>query len=220
MPQFDLNKFKDFFVYFDPNNPQKKEAVKRLYDSILEARPDLLTDEAYWVQAWRTRPPAPPPPPGPPAGTAKVSCQGNITLQAQHYSDSCGQCCAAMLITDLSSPAKSVDDYWVRARYGFNLLGALNTNTGGNHWIDAGNFSSSMWDSIYNSIKNGKAVMIGLNGPAFSPSGYGHILLIVAIDGNNVVLADPNGGHWRTESKQTIENCPPHSEGKFVFRVA
>jgi len=44
-------------------------------------------------------------------------------------------------------------------------------------------------------------------------------LLIVAMDGDKVTLADPNGGYWRVETKKTIESCPPHTEGKFVFMV-
>lgn len=214
METFSLDKFRDFFRYYDDDSPQKKEAIKRLYEGM---DPKLLTDEAYWVKAWRTRPAPPDHPPAPLAGSGKVSVQDLIKIQPQHLHDSCGQTCVAMTIKALGG--KSVDDYWVKNNYGFNLLGCLNGNTGGLMWRDAGDFNPSMWDSIYASLKNKHPVIIGLNGPAFSLSGYGHILLIVAMDGDKVTLADPNGGYWRVETKKTIESCPPHTEGKFVFMV-
>lgn len=211
---FGLDKFRDFFRYYDDDSPQKKEAIKRLFEAM---DPKLLNDGAYWVKAWRTRPPAPARPPTPPTGTGKVSVQASIKIQAQHKSKSCGQTCVAMVVTAFGG--KVVDDYWVDGNYGFGLLNCLNNNTGDLNWGDAGDFKPAMWNDIYASLKNGHPVIIGLNGPEFSPSGYGHILLIVAMDGDKVTLADPNGGYWRVETKKTIESCPPHTEGKFVFMV-
>jgi hypothetical protein len=112
-----------------------------------------------------------------------------------------------------------VNDYWIDQYYGYNLIGALNENCEGRKWGDVGNFRPSMWDAIHSNLSKGWPTIIGLNGPEFSPSGYGHIVLITAIDGNNVGLADPNGGVWRTVTKELIETCPAHTEGKFVFMV-
>lgn len=219
MPQFDETKFLDFWEYYETSSLQHREAARRLYREILAVKPDLLTDEAYWVEAYRKRPaPSPLPPTSAqlkPSG--KVSIQSKIKIQAQHMPKSCGQTCVAMSINYLG--ARNVDDYWVNQQYGYNLLGALNENSGGKKWADVGNFNPNMWDSIYNSIKKGFPVIIGLNGPEFSPSGYGHIVMIVSIDGNNVGIADPNGGVWRMATKQLIETCPDHTEGKFVFMV-
>jgi len=221
MAKISLEKLKDFFRHYDDNSPQKKEAIKRLYDALEQDAPGHLEESSYWITAWRTRPTPAPTPPAPPSPPAKVSVQKYIKIQAQHTSKSCGQTCVAMVINYLGKLKKPADDYWVDRYYGYNLLGALNDNCGGKKWADVGNFKSSMWDAISHNLSKGlPGAIVGLNGPEFSPSGYGHILMIVSIDGNSVGLADPNGGVWRTVTKQLIETCPAHTEGKFVFMVA
>jgi lysozyme len=361
---FDLSKFRDFFRYYDDTSPQKREAVKRLYDDLVGHRPELLQDASYWVQAWRKRmePPATPPgrhitadglrliqnseglrlkayqdsvgvwtigyghtatahpgmeitndqadallrkdlawaedavtrlvtvpitdgqfsalvsftfnlgagalgestllrkinagkfveagnefgkwvfaggqelpglvtrrsserqmfltasPPMPPSTAGvKASIQGQVRPIAQQTSKSCGLACVAMAINLLGG--KHVDDLWVQDHYGYGLLPALNENSGGKKWVDVGNFTASMWPAIRENLLEGCPTIIGLNGPEFSPSGYGHILLIVSVEGNNVGLADPNGGKFRQVSKSLVENCPAHTDGKFVFMV-
>ena len=37
------------------------------------------------------------------------------------------------------------------------------------------------------------------------------------IDGDSVILGDPNGGGFRTTTRREIENVPGHSQGKFLF---
>lgn len=220
MPPFDLAKFRQFFAYYDEKSPQHKEAVKRLFEAVHALDPKIMSDEAYWVEAYRKRPKPAPLPVVPPESSGKVSIQGRIQIQPQHMPRSCGQTCVAMAINYLKPRKPLIDDYWVDRNYGYDLLGALNQNCGGKKWADVGNFKPSMWDAIYHNLSKGlPGAIIGLNGPEFSPSGYGHILMIVSIDGNNVGLADPNGGEWRTETKHTIETCPDHTEGKFVFMV-
>jgi hypothetical protein len=178
-----------------------------------------MSDESYWVSAYRKRPTPAPVPTVPPESSGKVSIQSRMHIQAQHMPKSCGQTCVAMAINYLKGKG-SVDDYWVDQHYRYDLVGALNDNCGGKKWADVGNFKPSMWDAIYHNLSKGlPGAIIGLNGPEFSPSGYGHILMIVSIHGNNVGLADPNGGVWRTVTKKLIETCPDHTEGKFVFMV-
>lgn len=217
MAKIEAAKFKDFFIYFEEDSPQKVEAVKRLYALIEKKAPELLEENSYWITAWRTRPPAPARPPTPPTGTGKVSVQASIKIQKQHKSKSCGQTCVAMVVTAFGG--KVVDDYWVDVNYGFGLLNCLNNNTGDLNWGDVGDFKPAMWDMIHSNLAKGWPTILFLNGPEFSPSGYGHIVLLVSIDGNNVGLADPNGGIWRTVTKSLIETCPSHTEGKAVFMV-
>jgi len=54
------------------------------------------------------------------------------------------------------------------------------------------------------------------NGPGFS-SGAGHIMCIVALKGDKVVVADPNGGYFRTVTRQQWENAARNPQGNFLF---
>lgn len=149
--------------------------------------------------------------------SAKVSIQSKVKILAQQTPKSCGLTCVAMAINLISG--KKVDDLWVQNRYGYGLLQALNENCGGVKWVDAGNFTPSMWPAIRENLIEGMPTIIFLNGPEFSPSGYGHILMIVSMDSDNIGLADPNGGVFRTVSKNLIETCPAHTDGKAVLMV-
>ena len=46
--------FKNFFKYFDENNPKHLEAVAKLASEISVLKPELLYDEADWVKTYRT----------------------------------------------------------------------------------------------------------------------------------------------------------------------
>ena len=146
---------------------------------------------------------------------AELTLAQRISPQKQSTSKSCGQCSVAMAITTLTG--EKWRDLDVAARYGFSLLQALNGECPKHEWQDAGNFTRSMWDQVERSLAQGLPVIIGLNGPDFSPSGYGHLVLLVGVEGDRVTLADPAWGKLRTVTHKQIEDCPPHSDGKFVF---
>lgn len=147
----------------------------------------------------------------------KASVQGKVVIQAQHRSDSCGQTCVAMVITLLGEDGP-VDDNWVDQHFGFALLGALNRCTPP-HWVDAGNFAPSMWPKIEANLRKGYPSIVFLNGPDWSPSGYGHIVLIVSVNGDDLGVIDPNGGVLRAVKKRAIETAPQHTSGNAVLMV-
>ena len=60
-------------------------------------------------------------------------------------------------------------------------------------------------------------MIMGLNGPEFSPSGRGHIVTLLSIEGDQVRYADPADGTIKTTTKQAIQNAPGHPQGKFFF---
>jgi hypothetical protein len=109
-----------------------------------------------------------------------------------------------------------VDDNYVNRNYGFALLAALNAECKV-AWKDLGDLTKSKWALIRKNLLAGYPVIIGLNGPTFSPSGIGHIVLITGMAGNKVMFSDPNGGRDRTVDQAEMENCPPHPDGKFIF---
>lgn len=137
---------------------------------------------------------------------------------AQSNSVSCGQASVAMSVNALTG--KKLRDTDISSRYGFNLIGALNAESkqAGYVWKDGGNFSKSKWPLLEKKLNREKTpVMIGLNGPEFSPSGRGHIVTLVSMEGDKVRYADPADGTIKTTTRRSIESCPSHPDGKFIF---
>ena len=145
---------------------------------------------------------------------------GTLNLQplAQSNSASCGQTSVAMAINALTG--KDLRDTDIDSRYGFELLHALNSESGqaGYRWQDGGEISAASWELIDHKVNQEKTpVIVGLNGPEFSPSGRGHIVTIVKTEGDQVTFADPATGQLRTTTKQAMNNAPSHPDGNFVF---
>lgn len=140
---------------------------------------------------------------------------------AQSNSVSCGQTSVAMSINALTG--KKLTDRDIQKRYGFSLLQALNAESRGSgySWKDGGNLTRKSWSVLEQKInKKGTPVLIGLNGPAFSPSGRGHIVTLIGIEGEKVTYADPADGKVKTTTRRVIEQAPPHPDGKFLFYVS
>ncbi|HEY4000615.1 MAG TPA: papain-like cysteine protease family protein [Candidatus Xenobia bacterium] len=137
---------------------------------------------------------------------------------AQSNSISCGQTSVAMAVNALTG--KNLRDTDINARYGFGLLNALNgeTNGKGFQWRDAGELNPTAWATIDQKVNQEHTpVIVGLNGPEFSPSGHGHIVTIIHTDGENVTYADPATGTVKTTTKNAMNTAPPHPDGKFLF---
>lgn len=156
-----------------------------------------------------------------PKGTSRPGKRVNIRPLAQSNSVSCGQTSVAMSINALTG--KKLTDRDIDGRYGFSLLQALNSESRGSgfSWKDGGDMTRDKWSILEQKInKKGTPVLIGLNGPTFSPSGRGHIVTLIGIDGNKVTYADPADGKVKTTTRQAIEQAPPHPDGKFLFYVS
>lgn len=135
----------------------------------------------------------------------------------QSNSSSCGQTSVAMAVNRLTG--KSLKDTDIANNYGYGLLSALNGESkgAGYRWRDGGNFSPSKWKLLEKKLNQEKTpVIMGLNG-SFSPSGRGHIITLLAVEGDKVKYADPADGTIKTTSRQAIENAPGHPQGKFFF---
>jgi hypothetical protein len=142
----------------------------------------------------------------------------NLKVLCQNNSISCGQTSVAMAINCLTG--KNLIDSDIDQKYGFQLLNALNgeTKDSGVSWKDGGTISPSSWSLIEQKVNNEKIpVVVGLNGPEFSPSGRGHIVTITRVDGDTVYFADPSNGTVRTTTKDRMNNAPSHPDGNFIF---
>jgi len=138
-----------------------------------------------------------------------------VVPQSQHTPDSCGQTSVAMAIDALM--AKSLTDSDINSRYGYELLTALNQECAPKFAWEDKDFQTTDWPRLESQTAKGLPAVIGLNGPAFSPDGRGHIVLIAAVNGTQVTFADPARGSFRTCTKADIETAPPHPDGKFLF---
>lgn len=206
--QFAPGKLLDFFRFFDPKNPQHVEGVRRLIRSMEDKAPELLNDNAYWVQGWRTQRPKPKP-----ITLVDVSVRAKVKPLSQNHGDSCGQTAVAMAINALAG--KHFIDDTVNARYGLGLLAALNAETGWQYW-DNGDIGPDQWDDIELCLQRGGVPIAAGNGPGFS-SGAGHIMCIVALHGDKVTVADPNGGYFRDVTRRQWEQAARHPQGNFLF---
>lgn len=145
-----------------------------------------------------------------------VSVVNRVKILAQNYPKSCGQTSVAMCINSLTG--KSLTDSYIDQHFGYDLAGALNSETNMSGWTSP-DFVPGKWDEIQRQLVRGIPVVFGVNGPNWSPSGYGHIILICEIDGSKIKVADPNGGVWRSTTKNELESCPPHHDGRFWFKA-
>ena len=109
----------------------------------------------------------------------------------------------AMAVNTLTG--KNLRDLDIDGRYGFELLNALNSESAsaGFRWRDGGEISASSWELIDHKVNNEKTpVIVGLNGPEFSPSGRGHIVTIVKTEGDTVTFANPPRGRCGPPSRR------------------
>ena len=144
-----------------------------------------------------------------------ASVESKVKAQAQHRPDSCGQTSVAMAINCLTG--KSHTDETINAKYGYDLLPALNSECSSHVW-GTPDFTAQSWPLIQASLESGRPVLFAANGPDFSRSGRGHILLIVALTADGKVrMADPATGTAPTWTRAQCETAAPHPQGKWLM---
>lgn len=148
-----------------------------------------------------------------------ASLNAPVVLQPlrQSNASSCGQTSVAMAINALTG--QHLTDMDIQHRYGFALLQALNQECQGSgyRWLDLGDLTRDNWPQVARVLEQSLPVIIGLNGPEFSPSGRGHIITLTAIDQNHINYADPATGTMATTTLESLLSAPPHPDGKFIF---
>ncbi|MBT9581948.1 hypothetical protein IV102_01280 [bacterium] len=136
--------------------------------------------------------------------------------QRQHARLASGQASVAMALTHLTGQRWTGQQ--VSDAYGGNLLAALEEQT--RHlrlnWNDV-DFSSPSWAIMEKQLGRGRPVLMGLNGPVFSPTADGHVVTLLGIQGELVHFADPASGKVCCQPKREFERAPGHPIGKFVL---
>lgn len=154
--------------------------------------------------------------PSPEAG-AEVPVTLKIRPLRQLNEVSCGQACVAMCVNAITDQVLTDAD--IDRLYGFALLQALNAECRerGFEWLDGGNLTSANFRRLAGVLEQKLPVILGLNGPEFSPSGRGHIITLTALKSDQITFADPASGTFRTTTRARILVAPPHPDGKFFF---
>lgn len=213
---FAPGKLRDFFRYYDDKIPQHREAAKRLEAAMRRDAPQLLTDEADWVDAFRKGADHKPAPPAP--LVRSVNLKGRVKILAQQTGTTCGVCSCAMAVNTITGTHYN-DLTWDsrhRNKYGVDLLAGLQQDCPKHTWRDAGRPRPEVWQEVLNSLAAGCPAVCGVNGPDFS-SGAGHIVCIIGVTTTTVIFADPNGGELRELPRAAFEDAEEYPQGNFIF---
>jgi hypothetical protein len=190
MASFDAKKFFDFAFYADTSNPKHRAAYEDLYAAIQKLDPSLLTDEANWVEIYRTKPPTPP--------TLNVP----YFSQRDNYRDASRTCFSsscAMLTECLKPgtlPGAKGDDKYVEQVFnrGDSTDASVQVQTLKHFGISASFKTNGSLGTLDSLLGQGIPVPIGIlhHGPASAPSGGGHWLIVIGKE----ISTDAPGGAW------------------------
>ena len=134
----------------------------------------------------------------------------------QQTGDSAGQTAVAIAVNCLTG--KHLDGEDIYHAYGYELLRALREECPGLQWLDGGESGPDRWELVEHKVNvEGLPVILALNGPEFSVSGRGHIVLVCKVEGEKVTFADPATGNMRTSTRSNINQAPAHPQGNFFF---
>lgn len=200
MPTFPDGKLLDFFQHYEPNRPQHVEGARRLERSLREKAPELLADEAYWVQGWRSKPA--PEPDGEIRLDVPYFAQGDSDIAGQGprmcFSSSCAMLVAYLKPGALSGPGQADDIYLRRVlQYGDTTNPAAQLRALQSYGVAAQFRSNLDWDHVESQLERGKPCPIGIlhHGHVSAPSGGGHWILVIGCnaDRSRYLVHDPAG---------------------------
>jgi hypothetical protein len=191
MARFDQKKFFDFALFADAANPKHRAAYDDLYREILALKPELLSDDANWVQIHRAQPTNSP---GVPSvlNVPYYSQRDNYRGAARTcFSSSC-----AMLCKFLKPASIKGDDDYIREVFkrGDTTDAVVQVQTLKHFGVNS-RFASNMTFSTLDALlAQGIPVPIGIlhKGPSTAPSGGGHWVIVIGKE----MDAKAPGGCW------------------------
>ncbi len=187
----EVNDFKNFFKYYSGQIHQDK-AIETLYN---ELEPRLKDDLAEWVRQYRTEE-------APPSTTTGFTPVRYFS-QRDNYRDShrtCFSSSCAMLVEALKPDTlKGVhgDDFYIHKVFknGDTTEASVQLATLAEYGINAKFVQNGNVELLKSQLDKGIPVPIGIlhKGPAESPSGGGHWIIVIAYDETGFIVHDPWG---------------------------
>ena len=192
MARFDQKKFFDFALFADAANPKHRAAYDDLYREILALKPELLSDDANWVQIYRAQPTNSP---GVPSvlNVPYYSQRDNYRGAARTcFSSSCAMLCKFLKPTSIKG-----DDDYIREVFkrGDTTDAVVQVQTLKHFGVNS-RFASNMTFSTLDALlAQGIPVPIGIlhKGPSTAPSGGGHWVCVIGKEGSDYWCHDPWG---------------------------
>ena len=192
MTMFDSKKFYDFALNADPKNPKHRAAYDDLYEKIKALDPALLTDEANWVRIYRTK------------DEAKVPSVLDVPYFSQRdnyrdasrtcFSSSCAMLCEYLKPGTLKGTRG--DDKYVEEVFkrGDSTDASVQVQTLKHFGVNATFKQHGSLSNLDDLLSQAIPIPIGIlhHGPAGSPSGGGHWIIVI---GKEVDSKAP-GGAW------------------------
>lgn len=179
MPQFSSEKFLDFVTNYDPKNPNHKSGLLDFSRAVIAKQPELMADEAPWVEKYRTKPQEPVP---------------NVLAvpyfpQRDNYRDASRTCFSsscAMLLEFLKPgtlPGPKGDDIYIKKVFsiGDTTIASVQLKALASFGVKATYTTTATFAKLDSQLAAGKPVPIGIlhHGPASAPSGGGHWIIVI-----------------------------------------
>lgn len=196
MAPFPQGKLKDFFQYYDPENPKHRAAVDDL-ERVIRLRgleKELLDDEANWVRIHRT-----------PAGDKKPPQDASILLpvpffnQLDNYTDphrTCNSSACAMLLAYMKPGViKNDDEYLKRVlSIGATVDHVVQTKALRTFGLETKFLTNMQFADIDEQLDKKRPVVISFlhRGTLENPTG-GHVAIVVGKKNQDYILHDPYG---------------------------
>lgn len=195
MSNFSPDKFFDFALFANDENPKHRAAFHDLYREIMKLKPELLTDDANWVRIYRTKPENEP-------GVKNVldvpyfSQRDNYRDAARTcFSSSCAMLCEFLKPGTLAG-AKGDDKYVEQVfKRGDSTDASVQVQTLRHFGVSAKFITNGTFSLLDSLLAKGIPVPIGIlhKGPASAPSGGGHWICVIGREGDRYVVNDPWG---------------------------
>lgn len=186
---------RNFFIYFDENNPKHLAAADDFERLLLEKAPELLEDDSNWVRIYR----------------ARNKTSNEILLDVPWYpqtdnyrlpdstcnSSACAMCLEYLKPGSLPSGPKGDDAYLKKVlSQGNSTDHSVQTRVLESYGIKSSFKYNLSFDDLDKELAAGRPVVLGIlhKGPEVSPTGSGHMIVCIGkTPDGDYICNDPYG---------------------------
>jgi hypothetical protein len=193
MPKFPgPEKFLDFVLHYDSKNPNHRESLLLFASQVIEEQPELFSDEASWVEKYRTKP--------------ITSIPRTLLVpyfpQRDNYRDAfrtCFSSSCAMLLEFMKPgtlPGERGDDRYIQRVFsiGDTTIASVQVKALKSFGLTTSFTTTATFARLDSQLNSAIPVPIGIlhKGPASAPSGGGHWIIVIG----KILDEKAPGGCW------------------------